>query len=117
MPEQVHELIRGNLMITINTTKPPSDAEWNDYLEKFRRHGPEKIRTLIFTDGRSPTAAQRKMVNDMLAGKPTTAAVICSSPLVRGVVTALSWFNPKIKVFAPNELNAALEYLNVDTKE
>ena len=113
MPNQVHELVGGSLMITINTSRPPTDEEWNDYVETYRKRGPETLRTLVFTDGGAPNSAQRKKVNEMLDGKTTRAAVISPNSMVRGVVTALSWFNPKIKVFAPEQLDDAFRYLEI----
>jgi len=35
------------------------------------------------------------------------------SRLVRGIVTALSWFNPNIKAFSTIQIPAAMEYLKV----
>jgi hypothetical protein len=105
------------LMLLVHTTRAPSDAEWKPYFEELAQHDPIKLKSLVFTDGGAPSGAQRKQVNDMLNGRTSMAAVVTPSTVVRGVVTALSWFNPKIKVFPPDQTEAALTYLGVKSDE
>ena len=68
---------------------------------------------LVATKGGGPTSTQRKYLNDLLAGRHVPVAVMSSSTAVRGVVTALSWFNRKIKAFPPEGLADALTYLEI----
>jgi hypothetical protein len=53
------------------------------------------------------------MLTDVLAGRGMKVAVLSKSSLVRGVVTAISWFNRDIRPFEPHELYEAIEYLGV----
>ena len=102
---------------------PPSDEEWDALLEKLPRFAEEARRTgslprgaLIVSDGGAPNPRQRKELARVtwatgLAGLPK--AVVTSSALVRGVVTALNWLGSETRAFAPHELPHALEHLGV----
>jgi hypothetical protein len=56
---------------------------------------------------------QRRILNDVLAGRAVPVAVVSSSPRIRAVVTALSWFNRRIKAFPPTGLRDAIAYLEI----
>jgi hypothetical protein len=73
----------------------------------------DRVGVLTFTDGAGPTAAQRADMRDFLGGRQLRLAVVSASRLTRGIVTAISWFNPAIRVFAPAELARAYTYLDV----
>jgi hypothetical protein len=107
----------GGLMLLAHTSRPPNDAEWDPYIDELVKHDPKQLRSLAFTDGGAPSGAQRKQVNDFLKGQASRAAVITASTMVRGVVTALSWFNSQMKVYPPDELEAALQHLGVRPDE
>jgi hypothetical protein len=110
-------ITEGGLMILVHSRGSPSDQEWELYLGEMTKHDPEKLLTLVFTDGGAPSAGQRKVVNDFLQGRTSRCAVITKSPIGRGVVSALSWFNPKIKAFPPSETDDALRYLGLQTTQ
>jgi hypothetical protein len=105
------------LMLVVHTSSAPSEIEWAPYFRELVKHDPKNLRSLAFTDGGAPGGAQRKQLNDFLQGQASPAAVVTSSSMVRGVVTALSWFNSQMRAFAPHELDAALRYLGVGMGE
>jgi hypothetical protein len=107
----------GGLLITVHTNRSPSEAEWDAYFRELVKHDPKTLKSLNFTDGAAPNGAQRKQVNDFLQGRTSRCAVVTASPFVRGAVTALSWFNSEIKAYAPDNADAALEYLDVRSQE
>lgn len=107
----------GGLLLLAHTNRPPNDTEWGWYIAELAKHDPRQLRSLTFTDGGAPSGAQRKQVNDYLAGQASLCAVISSSTMVRGVVSALGWFNSQIKVYAPRDLDAALRHLEVTSDE
>ena len=107
----------GGLMLVAHTGKPPSQQEWDRYCEALTRHDPERMTSLVFTDGGAPDGGQRKQVNDFLKGRTSACAVVASSTVVRGVVTALGWFNPMIRAYSPTEVDEALHYLGVRRDE
>jgi hypothetical protein len=105
------------LIILIHGTQPPTDLEWAVYVRELVKHDPRELRNLVFTDGGAPSGAQRKQVNDFLKGRASPAVVVSGSYMVRGVVNTLSWFNPQVRAYAPDELPAALRYIGVRDQE
>jgi hypothetical protein len=101
------------LFVVVYGARNPTDDEWRDYLDLVKRHGIDRTMQLIFTDGGEPTSAQRRLLNDLLAGRNVPVAVVSSSARVRGTVTALSWFNRTIRAFPPHGLSDALDYLEI----
>ena len=89
------------LFIVVYGTADPTDEEWRGYLELVEHHGVERTMQLICTDGGEPTSTQRRHLNEVLRGRTVPVAVVSGSARVRGTVTALSWFNRKIKAFSP----------------
>jgi hypothetical protein len=114
--------IVGNLILTMHNHEPPSVTEWNEYvvaLKAYTEANPDlsRARNIVFTDGGAPNSAQRKEVNDILQGRHVLVAVVSSSTVVRGVVTAFAWFNPDTKGFAPDATAAAYAYLQLSNEE
>ncbi len=105
-----------NLFFWVQGTDNPTDADWDRYLAFIAQEAPKMVepRGLIFSDGGSPSAAQRKRLNDAVApyAKPR-AAVLTTSVMVRGAMTALNWFIPMYRAFAPTQLDEALRFLEV----
>jgi hypothetical protein len=106
-----------DLVVAVHSAAPPSEEEWAGYIATMRKIGPEKVCGLAFTDGGAPDSKQRKLLNDVLGGRPRIAAVVSGSTLVRSVVTALTWFNPDVKAFSPDRVNDAYAYLKLTTAQ
>lgn len=111
--------IIGNLHIVVVGEKDPTGPDWKAYLDAIQaaeKSGIDvtaRLRTLVFSDGAGPNAQQRKAVADYLKGRPSPLAIVTGVTIMRGVVTALGWFNPQVKAFAPDQLEDALRYLDV----
>ena len=101
------------LFLVVYGAANPTDEEWDEYLDLVKRHGIERTMQLIFTDGGEPSAPQRRVLNELLGGRTVPVAVVSGSVRVRGTVTALSWFNRKIRAFPPSALRDALAYLEI----
>ena len=101
------------LFLVVYGTADPSDEEWDAYLGLVKHHGIDRTMQLICTDGGEPSAPQRKVLNEVLGGRPVPVAVVSSSVRVRGTVTALSWFNRRIRAFPPTGLHEAIAYLEI----
>lgn len=61
----------------------------------------------------APTPEQREQLQRWFARKERAGAVLTSSVLARGGVTALRWFGLRISAFTPNDLDAALRFVGV----
>src|SRR4051812_30856452 len=102
----------GEVLVTVHTRLPPSDADWDAWVEEstsWRPHG-----VLVLTPGVGPNVKQRRRMHDKCQtaginlGKLPTA-VVCDGTVVRGIVTALSWLGQTaIRSFSPSRLDDAL---------
>lgn len=94
----------------------PTDSDWNALLEWYRPVPPARV--LIHSIGGVPNAAQRVKLREALAGSTNhISAGISSSRMARAVGTAISWFVPTLRTFAPDEEEAALTHLRVDARD
>lgn len=108
----------GTVLVALHTESAPSDEEWSSYIELMKSiKDISRVRSMAFTDGGAPNSKQRKDVNDVLNGRPGLAVVVSASTVVRGVVTALNWFNPLVRAFPPERLADAYDYLKVNRDE
>ncbi len=110
-----------SVLISVHGVQPPTDDEWEQYVrhcdELMRRHRGDtsRIGALSVTAGGGPTAGQRERLNGVTAGKSVRVSIVTPSAVARGIVTALSWFNPAVRAFAPQRFPAALAHLALST--
>jgi hypothetical protein len=107
----------GNLVILVQNKDSPSEDEVLKMLDDLKGQDLTRLRILVHTQGGGPSLAQRKILNEALAGCSLRMAVISDAKMVRGITTALSWFNPDIKLFSTQQLPDALKYLAVPPEE
>ena len=104
-------------MIAVYRDREPTDDEWTTYLEAVAEHGLDHSRHHIVTDGGGPNPNQRKRLNELLAGRASPVAVVTGSTAVRGITTALSWFNREIRAFSHAEFEGALRHLKIPVEQ
>lgn len=108
----------GRFTVTVHTADVPGEEEWRDYIAQVSDHLPlEEQRALVISAGGGPNGKQRKMMVDELKGAKVPVAILTNSLLMRSASTAVSWFNPQLKVFGPNDLDSALDYLDLTAWE
>jgi hypothetical protein len=112
MKTVAYELLR-NVMISVHGRDPVSAKEFPEVLASFRRLDFENVKMLVVTEGGGPTPQQRKEMVNAMGGREMLTAVVSDEVMIRGVVTALSWFNSKIKSFRSADLDGAMRYLGV----
>lgn len=86
--------IAGNAHVAVHGKAPPSDEEWQAYLDHIVEHVSEIRGVLVNTIGGGPTASQRRIATEHWNryGSTPKMAIMTVSPIVRGMVKALSWF-------------------------
>lgn len=108
----------GNVLVIANRSEPPPESEWDALMEKLRaldaRGEFAQMRLLVFSEGGGPNTMQRKQFTDLLAGRTQLTAVVTDSMVARGIVTAMSWFNPMTRAFASGHMSDALRFLQID---
>jgi hypothetical protein len=113
------------IILWLHTEEPTSDAEWAAGMELVRAHDVashgdmERLRFFVITDGGSPTTKMRQDWKVVLDGRKHKAAILMNmnSAIMRGIVTAASWFNPDVKAFAPSELAKALNHVGLKLED
>jgi hypothetical protein len=114
MGDMAHELI-GDLAIALHTVAAPSREEWAAFMESIRAVPPARLRVLAVTDGGGPSTVQRSEFVKYLAGEKVRIAVMSDALVVRGIVTALSWFTDKIEIFSPDHFAEATAHLDISS--
>jgi hypothetical protein len=109
--------IVDRLFLVAYGPEPPTDQEWSDYLHLVERQGVESTMQIVSTEGGEPTAAQRRQLTALLAGRAVPVAVVSGSARVRTTVTAISWLHRRIRAFPSTSagLRDALAYLEIPT--
>ncbi len=110
----------GTVFVIVHSPQAPSDEDYRGALDGYAKHLGRFRSILIYSEGGAPNPAQRKRTTDFWQGKelPPTA-IMTSSTLARGVLTALSWFFPeqKLRAVKDNDFRTAFEHLQVPVSE
>ncbi len=107
------DLSGKDLFLFLHTAQPPPPDLFARAIGTFEGHDVSRLCFLAVTDGGSPDAKLRSEHSKFLAGRALHTAVVTDQALVRGVVTAISWFNPHVRAFSPQHLPAALVHLDL----
>jgi hypothetical protein len=111
MKTMLHE-VRGGVMVTVHGDLPIADAEWDAFLAAAGA-APRLTACLISADRQGPNARQRAKLATLPQMYPLPKAVVTTSVVVRGIVTATSWLGTNIRAFAPHRIDDAFDYLKV----
>jgi|HubBroStandDraft_2_1064218.scaffolds.fasta_scaffold434375_2 hypothetical protein len=108
----------GGVLLCVHPAGPPSERDWDAYVEFCKKLPKSCARTMVVTRGGGPDAKQRKKLNDeYLKDVKMKVAVVTDAAMVRGIVTALSWFNDQIRSFTyagGQGVQEAMKYLTVE---
>jgi hypothetical protein len=100
--------------VFVHTDTPPTDEEWKSVLEMWRHiPDPKSYRVLVFSRGAAPNAVQRAELSKVLGGARPRIALVTASLLPRMASKAFALFLPDFRVFDVNQVDAALNYLDL----
>lgn len=114
------QVVPGIVLISVNTDVPPSDEDWDGYLEDVAREINNIKGVLVYSEAVGPSATQRARVDEASQQHDVElkTAIMTGSRLVRGVVTALNWAQGgKVKAFPTTGFQEAVDYLELDDEE
>lgn len=103
----------GDLFIAASNGSIPSDDNWNAYIHDLKTKPFQKY-LHIAASNTEVTSLQRKAAFEAFTSRGVKCAVLTESGVVRGVVTAASWFGVDVKAFKVEALPTALSYLSID---
>lgn len=103
----------GRICVVVHSAEEPTDLEWDTYLAQMRKlPGVREVRVLIRSWGGGPTSLQRRKLQSQVGDRPPPVAILTASAApMRGISTALRWFNGNVKVFEEHQLEAACSHL------
>jgi len=108
----------GQLVILLQGTASPTDAEWTECLHLVGKVGDiNTTRVLVVTAGGGPTLAQRRALEKVLHGTRVSSAVVSDSVKVRFIVASVALFSTRISTFQLRELHRAYEFLGLTHTE
>lgn len=113
-----YTLVR-HVHLAVHSPAVPRDDEWQAYLTDIERRLGTIEALLAFAPGGNLSAAQRKQSTQFWhrQSKKVPIAIITPDIMVVRLVGALRWFMPsQIKVFLPRNLEAALDYLQINSE-
>lgn len=113
---------RGSLVVLVQAKTDPTHAEWDTFLDAtsaaMQEHG-GRCRVLVFTAGGKPDSEQRARSLDRgwRDNRQSPVAVVTNDPLARGVITVFSWFGMNIRAVREDQLEGALNGLELTDAE
>jgi hypothetical protein len=104
--------------VFVHTDRPPTAADWSRVVAEYRKVPNVKgMRVLVYSDGGAPTAAQRaELLSGMGLAQPRLA-ILTKSVIARIASKAVALFAPELRVFDANQLEAALDYLQLSSSD
>jgi hypothetical protein len=119
MSETMSYRVVEEVGLVLHSEQPPSVHEWDAMLKGLEADilGGRIKGVFVYTVGGAPSPTQRKGLTELYnrCPKPPQVAVVSPKMAIRAVVTVINWFqrDPTHRVFAPNEVGAALEFMGV----
>jgi hypothetical protein len=106
----------GLCFIYASAKRPPTDADWSEYMAWMQRSLPPggRVSALIVERHDGPNAAQRRLISEITSRVTFSASVVTHSAIARGVLTALNWFKSGYQAFPPEKLELAIASLQLD---
>jgi hypothetical protein len=105
------------LSIVVHGKSSPSPLEWSRFVKDTRALGGRDLRVLVCTYGGGPDGAQRRELADAVRNVTVPTVIMTNSIVARGIVTAMHWFNPSMKVLPIDADTAAHRFLALDPNE
>ena len=104
------------LLVLVQDAEPPSDSEWNAFLELLPSTMP-RVKILVVTKGGGPNVEQRKRLEATLGGARFPVAVVSDSVKVRFVAATIALFHKEHRSFTVAELTGAFRHLHLTHAE
>jgi hypothetical protein len=107
--------------VIVHDTQTPGDAEWSAWVSEYRTTGHELRALLVYSLGGGPNGKQRSELTALFPElqKVPLAYIVTSSVVMRGIVTAVSWFLPpslRAKTYGIDDLERALTDIGLATQ-
>jgi len=116
-PATMMSAVVEDVLVCVHTGAAPFDHEWDAHVGAAsalcERRGEARFNSLVVTEGGGPNARQRAALVKALAGKNTQLSIVSDALLVRGIVTAMSWFVAGQRMFPVGQFSSACDHLGL----
>jgi hypothetical protein len=109
----------NDVILFLHTARAPSNEEWDGALSVMRRYAMSgdfrRLRALVVSEGGGPDAGQRSALQHVFKSHnhALKCSVITTSVIGRGVIGAVSMFNPQLKGFSPRSFAEAIAHIDL----
>lgn len=110
----------GRVVFLVHGPEAPAEDDWTEFVERAWSYDEVEanMRALVLTDGTGPDALQREsLLRRVEHYGTTTSSIVTGSRKARLIGTAVRWFVPDVKFFAPEQLAEALTFLGLEDHE
>ena len=104
------------IFVVAQGEEAPSLDDWEQCVRALDAELAELKGVLLFSAGGGMNAKQREQMAELVKRGRLRVAVLTNSKIVRGAVTAMSWFEIPIEAFDCNDESRALDYLLVEAE-
>lgn len=103
-----------DVAVSVGTNGKMPEEPWKTFVNELNTKPIKKFLCVII-GSIEVTSVQRKLCIDVVNKRRIKAAVVNDSSVVRGIITAASWFSVDVKSFSPDQLLEAVRDLGVPT--
>jgi hypothetical protein len=109
----------GSVVFVVETDQTPSDSEWSEFLDIFRKNKGDlsKMRILVVTSGGTPNPGQRKQLAEAIGGVRFRVAVVSDNVSARFVASTIALFHRDHRSFSRSEITSAYDHLQLTPSE
>jgi hypothetical protein len=105
------------LMLTVHANTPPTNEEWQRWLDMCRTRVGKESRVLVENYSSGPNVLQRKALVGVMRGEDELCAVLTDSTIERTALTAFKWLGLSLRGFGLGQHRQAAEYLKLTPQE
>jgi hypothetical protein len=108
----------GRITVIVHSERSPTNLEWRRFLTDATEVGfTAQRRILVISHGGGPDGDQRRELMEAARNTPAPVVMMTKSALVRGIMTALTFFNPVTKVVNLDDDEQAYDFLGLSSGE
>ena len=108
----------GRVLVVVHSSRNPTNVEWQSLIrDNIERAAGQPLRVLVVSHGGGPDVDQRKQLAVALRSIAAPTVVMTASAIVRGITTALGFFNRRMKSVNLDDLEGAFQFLELTADE
>lgn len=108
----------GRLLVVVHTKHNPTKVEWQSLIrDNIERAAGQPLRVMVVSHGGGPDVDQRKQLAEALKSIAAPTVVMTASALVRGITSALGFFNRRMTSVALDDMEGAFRFLELTGDE